>query len=131
MVSSNSGTLVKTNTNNFEGFAFRRNSSTRNLQGVYLEEKLIPSLSTSDWQTVSSSSPLLENVVLTTERKTDILIVKPQKWPIWFLDAKDNEKQKVKTAWLSLAEILGKAIVYREDIESNEIDVGIRYQPNF
>lgn len=40
-----------------------------------------------------------------------------------------DTRYKVQAAWASLAEILGKAIIYREDIEPSEISVGIRYEP--
>lgn len=126
-VSSNSGTLVKTNANNFSGFKFRRIHSKR-LRGAYFEEDLIPSLDTQDWKT-GQSGALHTDVVLTTERKTDILLVAAQTWPAAFYDATHEQRHKLKTAWLSLAEILGKSIIYREDIEPNEIDVGIRYEP--
>jgi hypothetical protein len=125
-VCSYAGTLYRTNTNNFKGYAFTKIESTI-LDGSYIETDLIPTLITSQWTEGVQGTPV-PRVALTTERKTDILLVKARQWPAQFYNSFHDGKNKVQAAWFSLSEILGKAIALREDIEPNEISVGIRYE---
>ena len=77
-VSSNPGTLIRTNTNNYSGYIFRRINS-RTLRGFYLEDEASTSTVTPAWLDQSSVIEQHDRIALTTERKTDILIVKAQK----------------------------------------------------
>lgn len=128
VVSSSPGTLVRTNTNNFSGYTFRRINS-KLFRGIYLENESMASISTAPWLEHGALGEQEEQVALTTERKTDILLVRTKDWPAEFGNATLPNSYKVRAAWLSLAEILGKSIIHREDVEPTEISVGIRYNP--
>jgi hypothetical protein len=124
--SSYPGTLIRTNTNNFEGYNFTKITAP-GLRGLFLEDGVAVA-ETSHWREPRYLSTQTDHVALTTERKTDILLVRANKWPIHFSHSGLSNKYKVQAAWASLAEILGKAIILREDIEPSEISVGIRYE---
>jgi len=126
LISSYAGTLVRTNTNNFQGYSFRQIKSTP-LSGFFLSEPITPEVSTMRWRDPGGTQ--YENIALTSERKTDILLVKAKNWQDEFYPSTLESRNKVQAAWLSLAEILGKAIIFQEDIEPTEISVGIRYEP--
>ena len=131
IVSSYDGTLVNTNTNNYNGYNFQRINSSI-LKGFYLEESLRQArkpLETNRWLDQEVGGEIIRGVSLTSERKTDILLVQTSEWPMRFNCNDQRNSYKVRAAWLSLAEILGKAIIYFEDIEPSEISVGIRYEP--
>ncbi len=128
IVSSYVGTLVRTNTNNFSGYNFRKIDSTT-LRGFYLAEPLSKPIITDNWLTKGGDQQ--QKIALTTERKTDILLVKAKNWPTdFYFDHKIfSNKHKIHAAWLSVAEILGRAIILYEDVEATEISVGTRYEP--
>ena len=128
LVSSYSGTLVRTNTNNFSGYTFRKINSTT-MRGFYLAEPLSTPVRTNAWLEPSVMGEQHSNVALTTERKTDILLIQAKAWPRSFDHTGSPSRYKVRAAWASVAELLGKAIVYREDIEPTEISVGTRFEP--
>ncbi len=126
IVSSYPGTLVRTNTNDFEGYSFQKINSNK-MRGFFLADG-VGTLKTAQWGDPVNASADVQNIALTTERKTDILLVRAKEWPAHFSHAGLDSKYKVQAAWASLAELLGKAIIYREDIEPSEISVGIRYE---
>lgn len=128
VVRSYSGTLVRTNTNNFAGYQFRRINSNV-MRGFYLADDLSPPIRTERWTDPSVIGDPHTNVALTTERKTDILSIRAKVWPPICDHTRLPSKYKVQAAWASAAEILGKAIIYREDVEPTEISVGSRYEP--
>jgi DEAD/DEAH box helicase domain-containing protein len=129
VVSSYSGTLVRTNTNDFAGYTFRKiNSST--MRGFYLAEPLKSPVKTDRWLDPSAMGEQHPGIALTTERKTDILLIRAKTWPTEFDHTNAPSRYKVRAAWSSVAELLGKAIVFREDIEHTEISVGIRFEPH-
>ena len=125
-VSSYSGTLMRINSNDFKGYSFSKVNND-GMRGIYLCNEA------RDFKTVAWNTATVEeefnDVALMTERKTDILIVKPQKWPGIYSAVNMNSAHKIKAAFLSLAEILGSSIIYREDVEPSEISVGIKYDP--
>jgi Lhr-like helicase len=128
LVSSYAGTLVRTNTNNFAGYTFRKINSNP-MRGFYLAEPLSTPVKTDRWLDPAISGEQHSNVALTTERKTDILLIRANVWPQSFDHTNVTSRYKVRAAWASVAELLGRAIVYREDIEPTEISVGIRFEP--
>ena len=127
-VSSYAGTLIRLNSNNYEGFTFER-VNYKLMKGIYLCSDARRS-TTDSWGTADVIEET-KNVALVTERKTDILLAKPLKWHEDLLSWEEDKESsyKLKAAYLSLAEILGSAIVYREDVESTEISVGIKVDP--
>lgn len=126
IVSSYPGTLVRTNTNNFEGYRFRKIIASK-LKGLFVSDD-IAGIQTPGWGDASNAVATYDDIALTTERKTDILLVRAETWPATFSYAALDSRYKVQAAWASLAEILGKAIIFREDIEPSEVSVGIRYE---
>jgi DEAD/DEAH box helicase domain-containing protein len=127
-VASYAGTLVRTNTNNYEGYTFQRINSPA-FRGFYLADGLSTPVETPQWLDPSAITDRQPTVALTTERKTDILLVTAEEWPLDFDHTDLPTRHKVRAAWSSFAEILGKAIILREDIEPTEISVGPRRQP--
>jgi DEAD/DEAH box helicase domain-containing protein len=128
VVSSYPGTLVRTNTNNYAGYAFHRVNSNM-LRGFYLAEGLDPPVRTERWLDPATVGEHHVNVALSTERKTDILLVRAKAWPPKWDHSRLPSRYKLRAAWTSAAEILGRAIVLREDIEPTEVSVGTRYEP--
>lgn len=126
-VSSYAGTLIRANTNTYEGYTFRRVSSST-FKGMYLANEAIP-VETSGWQDPAALGETHTSVALTTERHTDILLVKATSWPQLFNHQNGDAKYKSKAAWKSLAEILGKSIIHREDIEPMEVSVDVKFDP--
>jgi DEAD/DEAH box helicase domain-containing protein len=126
VVSSYPGTLVRTNTNDFEGYCFQKVIRTK-LSGLFIAND-VGRIETPGWGDASNVVGVTENVALTTERKTDILLVRAKNWPTEYAYAGQDTQYKCRGAWNSLAEILGKSIIYFEDIEPSEISVGIRYE---
>lgn len=125
IVSSYPGTLVRTNTNDYEGFVFRRMEATT-LRGLYIADD-VGVISTSGWGDATNVVDIKENVALTTERMTDILLIKTKVWPSYLAHTGiSGYRHKIKAAWRSLAEIFGKSIIFKEDIEPSEISVGTR-----
>src|SRR5260370_1858672 len=80
LVASYAGTLVRTNTNNFAGYTFRKINSTT-MRGFYLAEPLSTPVRTNAWLEPSVMGEQHSNVALTTERKTDILLIQAKTWP--------------------------------------------------
>ena len=128
-VSSYAGTLIRLNSNNYKGFTFER-INYNSMKGIYLcsDARNPNDFETHEWKTPNVTEEI-KNVALMTERKTDILLAKPLKWHKELLSGDKESSYKLKAAYLSLAEILGSAIVYREDVESTEISVGIKFDP--
>ena len=127
-VSSYEGTLININNNGFNGYVFSM-AKSKTLSGVYLSNNARQKgkFETSDWREPVVEKEI-ENVALMTERKTDILLARPLKWQDGLLSG-DEGFYKLKAAYLSLAEILSKSIALREDVESSEVSVGIKYHP--
>jgi DEAD/DEAH box helicase domain-containing protein len=124
-VASFPGTLMRINHNDFEGFEFTRIQS--GIRGFYLAEGA--HVHTRGWSDPANRGDTVQGVCLSTKRKTDILLVGVQDWPEWLDHTGQDSRYKVRAAWNSLAEILGKAIVLSEDIEPAEISVGVQYSP--
>jgi DEAD/DEAH box helicase domain-containing protein len=127
VVSSYAGTLVRANTNNFSGYSFHKINAPV-MRGFYLADGLVPTIRTDAWLNPAVTGENHTNVALTTERKTDILLIRAKSWPRNLDHTEVSSRPKLRSAWISLAELLGKAIVLREDIEPTEISVGVRFE---
>ncbi len=126
------GRLVRANTNNGDGFEFRRIEQTRVMDGIFVENSLINgSLRTDRWLN-SPPGNLTSEIALYSELITDVLLATIRKaMPETIrlgVDAGFRDFS-VKAAWESLAELIGKEITLVEDIEANEISVGKKYVP--
>lgn len=124
------GRLVRANTNGGRGFEFRRVEQTRVMDGIYLENSLINgSLATNRWIN-SPAVNVFQDVALFSELVTDILLATvttnlPEVCRMG-IDGGFRDSS-VKSAWESLAELVGKQISLREDIEASEISVGKKF----
>ena len=124
------GRLLRVNTNSQKGFSFQKVENSKLMDGIFVEESLINStLKTHAW-TRGEQGRVVPNVALNTELITDVLIVS-YKNPLSersLLGINDGFKEyAVKSAWDSLAELIGKQISLVEDIEPNEISVGKKF----
>lgn len=124
------GRVVRANSNSGAGYTFRRIDPPRLMNGVYVEASLVNSrMRTQDW---SDAPPTNDqgNIALYSELVTDVLIASLLKTPNEkFLMGTGNgfRSSAVKAAWDSLAELIGKEISLREDIEPGEVSVGKKY----
>lgn len=131
-VSGFQGRLVRANTNGGSGYEFRKIEQTRIMDGIYLENSLVNSgLTTNRWVS-SQSGNLTSGVALYSELITDILLATitiplPESSRMG-VDSGFRDFP-VRAAWESLAELIGKEISLREDIEASEISVGKKYVP--
>lgn len=124
------GRLLTVNTNSKNGYSFKRINNTKTMDGVYVDDSLIGnSLKTQDW-TTSRGTEIESNIALFTELITDVLVAKAET-PMSELCklGKDDGYNDiaVKSAWDSLAVIIGNGITLLEDIEPNEIAIGKKY----
>lgn len=124
------GRLVRANTNGGRGYEFRKIEDTRTMDGVYIENSLVnPMLRTDAWVN-SPDGNLTNDVAIYSELITDVLIATCNQAP--------SERTRmgieggardfsVRAAWESFAELIGKEISLREDIEPSEISVGKKF----
>ena len=130
MVTGFQGRVLKTNTNAGDGYKFKKIEGTRIMPGVFVEETLLNGgLKTTSWTAVSGAAPI-EPVCLYSELVTDVLLARnraPLPETTRMGVAQGFRDFAVRAAWESLAEIVGKNITIREDIEPSEIAVGKRF----
>ncbi len=122
-VSSFAGKILRVNSNDFQGYRFNRvMEENASLRGFYVVDEL-------DARS-GSSAPYAHPVGLVTEQNTDILLATLRDWPdvYRYENPNDELKNSVRGAWLSLAELLAKSILLKEDIEADELSAGIRPQ---
>jgi DEAD/DEAH box helicase domain-containing protein len=124
------GRLIRVNTNSRQGFQFRRLENTGVMDGAYVDESLVNSgLRTAPW---ANSNPNLvaTGIALYSELVTDVLLATLSKAQpeTSRLGVRDGDRDfAIRAAWQSLAELVGKAITLREDIEPSEISVGRKF----
>ncbi len=127
------GRLIRANTNSTKGFSFTQMYKTRSINGVYIDSSLIKTLETGEW--ANSEGNTIENVALYSELITDVLLATCNTPPceeyIMGIEASTPgsgyTNLSVKSAWESLAELIGKEISLKEDIDPNELSVGKKY----
>jgi DEAD/DEAH box helicase domain-containing protein len=124
------GRVVRANTNASEGYSFKRVEHTRTMDGIYIEQSLINAkLATAAWANAREGN-IVEGVALYSELVTDVLIATlARAFPeTCRLGVSEGYRHiAVKSAWDSVAELIGKAISIREDIEPHEISVGRKF----
>jgi DEAD/DEAH box helicase domain-containing protein len=128
-IRSQKGCLVRANTNDFSGYRFNRVSRGPVLPGVYIEQEAVKSIRTVEWHENNGNLDVYENsIALTTEKITDFLLVTLKDWPIPYrsVDPSSELRYCINGAWRSLAEIIGRGITRMEDIEPQEISVGVK-----
>ena len=128
-IRSQKGCLVRAITNDFSGYRFNRVSRGPILPGVFIEHEASKSVRTVEWQQNSGNLDIHENLIaLTTEKITDFLLITLKDWPVQYRygDRSSDLSYCTKGAWRSLAEIIGQGIIRMEDIEPQEISVGIK-----
>lgn len=128
MVSSFSGKIFRVNSNDFQGYRFNRiTEENHSHRGIYfLDDNEVTPIDIRS----RANTPYPHPVGLTTEQNTDVLLVSLRQWPdvYRYENPNDELKSSVRGAWLSLAELLAKSILLREDIEADELSAGIRPQ---
>lgn len=131
-VSGFPGRVLKANTNAGAGYRFRKMTGSNLMPGVFVEAGLINSqLRTSQWRT-APDVPSVEPVCLYSELVTDVLLATnagsfPETTRLGV--AQGFRDFPVRAAWDSAAELVGKAITIREDIEPTEISISKRFIP--
>lgn len=126
LISAALGRIIKANTNGSNGFVFSRTDRNQRLEGIYLEQALVPSLDTHDWRSVTLQAPI-RTMCLYSQSHTDIMLVGVKNDPpseTLFTLNDGYHKPEVQGAWDSLSEILVRGISLREDIEPNELTSG-------
>lgn len=124
--------VVRANTNAKNGYRFRKVIGTRIMPGVFIDEDLLNTgLKTTDW--IGGTDPAsIAPVCLYSELVTDVLLGAngpPFSESTRLGIAQGFREFEVRAAWESLAELVGKAIILREDIEASEISVGKQFIP--
>jgi Lhr-like helicase len=124
--------VVRANTNAKNGYRFRKVIGTRVMPGVFIDEDLLNTgLETTEW--INGTDPdAIAPVCLYSELVTDVLLAAngqpfPESTRLGI--AQGFREFEVRAAWESLAELVGKAILLREDIEASEISVGKQFIP--
>ncbi|OIQ19960.1 MAG: hypothetical protein BM556_05585 [Bacteriovorax sp. MedPE-SWde] len=131
-MTSNVGKIMNINLNNGNGFEFIELDDFP-IKGGYLEMDSGKESKTPEWVNLSSKKePLESRIALFSEKYTDLLFVEFVKVPEYsmFFHKTSSEDIALKTAWNSFGEIVAQSICNKEDIERNEIDVGVKYIPN-
>jgi DEAD/DEAH box helicase domain-containing protein len=123
------GRVVRVNTNGGLGYEFKLMAPSTVMLGTFVEAQLIDGLKTTAWRNAPDNPPV-SPVSLYSELVTDVLLAT-------FLNAMPETTRmgvpegflnfSVRAAWESAAELIGKAIIIREDIEPSEISVGKRF----
>ena len=124
------GRVIRANTNNNQGFSFKKIQNTHLMDGVYVEESLLNTgLKSKAWlDTAEKDSDY--PVAIYSELVTDILIATCRSLPAEntkMISGKGHNDIVVKASWQSLSEIIGRQISLIEDIEPSEISVGKRF----
>ena len=123
------GSLIKANTNDFEGYHFLKVRSGK-LGGIYIHEPESndPSWAEFEWRQPDNLESEGNAAALTTEQITDFLLFSLRQSPTALQHVNPSIEQLncIRGAWRSLAELVGRAITMKEDIEPTEVSVGIR-----
>ncbi|MGE0188130.1 MAG: DEAD/DEAH box helicase [Steroidobacteraceae bacterium] len=124
--------VVRANTNARNGYRFKKIGNTQTMPGVFINEDLLNAgLKTTDW--INGAEPNSRSpICLYSELVTDVLLAtNDQPFPESTLlgISQGFAEFEVRAAWESLAELIGKTIVLREDIEATEISVGKQFIP--
>lgn len=123
------GRVIKANTNGGDGYVFGKVVSTNVMPGAFIEQSLLPSIKTRQWA-ANPSATAIQPVGLYSELVTDVLLATnrvpfPETTRLGV--AQGFKEFAVRAAWESVAEIVGKSITIREDIDPSEITVGKRF----
>lgn len=129
-VSGFQGRLIRMNSNSGNGYSFKRIENTRLMDGVFVENTLLNTdVRTPRWRNNLGAS-ITQGVALYSELVTDVLTASTtQAYSETTRLGVENgySDPAVKAAWDSLAELVGKEITLREDIEASEISVGKKF----
>ncbi|MBB3059241.1 DEAD/DEAH box helicase [Microbulbifer rhizosphaerae] len=120
-------TIVEANTNDYAGFTFHRAKPTASCPGAYIAEEVRADRNIRAWPRDNVESQSIGPIALTTQRQTDVLMMSAQSLPEEMMPSAGMPPPRYRSAFLSLATLLGNAITYREDIEPSELSVGVLY----
>ncbi|MFC1749149.1 DEAD/DEAH box helicase [Pseudomonadota bacterium] len=118
--------LVDVNTNGFKGFTFRKVRPGSPCSGSFISEEAREK-NIYSWPPESVETQSYESIALSTQRRTDVLMVSLCEFPDGIAHNSMISAPQYRHAFLSLATLLGNAITYREDIEPSELSVGVSY----
>lgn len=129
-MTSNVGKIMSVNLNEGEGFQFIE-LKEEPFKGAFIESDAASQTGTPEWQNLDQD-PLDYPISLFTEKFTDLLFIELNNLPedSLFKNKAGAENIALRTAWNSLGEIIAQSICKKEDIERNEIEVGVKYIPN-
>ena len=121
----NTGSLVRINTNEMEGFTFYRQTDGP-AQGMYVGATNVPR----EFRDGETREEVDGQIVLYSEQFTDFFEVAFERTPPFLanghVDAR--KRQALRVGWLSLAELLKLGMIQLEDIEPHELAVSILLQ---
>lgn len=130
------GKLININLNQGgEGFIFNKvlSPERKDYHGSYLEIESSKKTRNPSWQNLEEEGEHQdETISLFTEQFTDICFMDINQLPDRsLLKSSDSHSHfAVRTAWNSFGEIIAQGISRLEDIERNEIKVGLRFKPD-
>lgn len=129
-MTSNIGKIMSVNLNDGNGFRFLE-IADEPFKGAFIEEESLKTTKTPEWQSINSE-PLDYQISLFTEKYTDLLFIELDNMPedSFFKHKSGAENIALRTAWNSFGELLAQSICKKEDIERNEIEIGVKYKPN-
>lgn len=121
---SNQGLITSVNTGNMTGFSFGRvpiglDGQTSSQTGYLYKAGA---------GTTRDTDVALEIDGLYSEKYTDFLKISFYDAPSYLREANDATRRALRAAWISLGELIKKAICLREDIELGEISVKARFE---
>ena len=127
VVSSGVYPLIDINANEFNGFTFHKVNRGESCAGAFIADEAREDREIHRWARDNVESDGFEKIALQTQRLTDVLMVSLKAIPTTFPGAESIPPVQIRQAFLSLATILGNAITFREDIEPDELSVGVTY----
>lgn len=129
-VASKVCSLIDINANNFRGYTFNRVKIGEGISciGAFISNDIRDDKAIRSWPPETVEDQGFENVALSTQRLTDVLMVEISNLPAGIFPAGGNILPlQYRHAFLSLATLLASAVTYREDIEPSELSVGVSY----
>ena len=122
---SNTGSVVRINTNEMEGFTFYKLTNGP-AQGMYVGANDVPR----EFRDDETREEVDGRIILYSEQFTDFVEVALEQTPPFFADGHIDvrKRQALRVAWLSLAELLKLGMIQLEDIEPHELAASVLLQ---
>ena len=127
-VASKTCNLIDINTNNFDGFRFRKIKQGNSFPGGFIADEARENKNVHTWPPDAVGTDVISPVALKTQRRTDVLMATLCSLQDRMVPSSRMPPSKFRYAFLSLATLIGNGITYKEDIEPSEITVGVTYE---